>query len=167
MRNTNPNCSFPSKHWTFPWSTSKFVTLWLHFIISQRKKNRTFKLGIDKQPTIKACDRPGSPWSSTQLHYMDWHKESHPYNWQPFSYGISLQQAFWRNEKDILSMPQMKAATNEIKFDFRVSKAYRASAEDRLSKFQACRAITWYKEDTDNWHFHSSWQLYLTRETLL
>lgn len=98
---------------------------------------------------------------------MDWHKGSHLNNSQPFIYGISLQQAFWRNEKDILSMPQMKATTNQIKLDFRVSKAYWASAEDWLPKFQACRAITWYKEDTDNWHFDSCWQLYLTRETLL
>lgn len=63
-------------------------------------------------------------------------------------------------------MPQMKATTNQIKLDFRVSKAYWASTEDWLSKFQACRAITWYKEDTDNWHFDSCWQLYLTQHFL-
>lgn len=64
-------------------------------------------------------------------------------------------------------MPRMNATTNQIKLDFRVSKAYQASTEDWLSKFQACRTITWYKEDTDNWHFDSCWQLYLTQETLL
>lgn len=111
--------------------------------------------------------RPGSPWSSTQLHYTDRHQESHFYNWQSFIYGISLQRAFWRDEKDILSMPGMNATTNQLKLDFWVSKAYRASTEDWLSKFQAWRTITWYKEDTDNWHFDSCWQLYLTRETLL
>lgn len=64
-------------------------------------------------------------------------------------------------------MPWMKATTNQIKLDFRGSKAYWASTEDWLSKFQASRAIIWYKEDTDNWHFDSCWQLYLTWETLL
>lgn len=97
----------------------------------------------------------------------DWHQGSHFYNWQPFIHWISLQGAFWRNEKDILSMPQMNATTNQIKLDFRVSKAYQASTEDWLSKFQACRTITWYKKDTDNWHFDSCRQLYLTQETLL
>lgn len=79
----------------------------------------------------------------------------------------AFQRAFWRNEKDILSMPWMNATTNQIKLDFTVSKAYQASTEDWLSKFQACKTITWYKEDTDNWHFDSCWQLYLTQETLL
>lgn len=66
--------------------------------------------------------------------------------------------------KTFLACLKYKQQQTRIKLDFRVSKAYQASAEDwpKISGIQSN-----YKADTDNWYFDSCWQPYFTQETLL
>lgn len=67
-------------------------------------------------------------------------------------------------KRTFLACLKRKQQQTTIKLDFRVSKAYQASAEDWL-KISGIQSN--YKVDTDNWHFDSCWQLYVTWEILL